>query len=119
MVRLSMPHLRFTETEIRDAVSKSVSIRETMVRLGYKQFAGGSHSCLSRKIKKWGIDTTHFLGQRASCGERKIGGPARKKSADELLIYHANGRRGKTNQLKRALIEKGHEVKCYMCGLSS
>lgn len=112
-------HLKFSKEQIEEAVKKSLSISETMVNLGYKQFAGGSHACLSRNIKRLGIDTSHFLGQRANCGQNRIGGPAHKKSSDEILVYHNNGRREKTVQIRRAMIEIGKERKCYVCGISS
>lgn len=115
----TMNHLKFNKERIEEAVKKSLSISETMVNLGYKQFAGGSHACLSRNIKRLGIGTSHFLGQRANCGQWRIGGPAQKKTAEETLIYHSNGRRGKTVRLRRAMIEVGKEQKCYVCGIFS
>ncbi len=112
-------HLKFSKEQIEEAVKKSLSISETMVNLGYKQFAGGSHACLSRNIKRLEIDTSHFLGQRANCGDKRIGGPARKKSAEEILVYHSNGRRGKTHRLRRAMLAKGKTERCFICGISS
>jgi hypothetical protein len=114
-----MPHFRFSEAEVREAVNKSISIRETMVRLGYKQFAGGSHYCLSRAIKRLGIDSSHFLGQRAYSGDRVKSGRAKKKTPNEILVYHADGTRAKTPQVRRAMIAVGKIERCYICGIDS
>lgn len=112
-----MPHFKYSDEQVRNAVAESLSISEAMRKLGYKRFAGGSHFYLSKRIKKLAIDTSHFLGQRANCGMRRIGGPAQKKRASEILVYHDNGRRAPAFQLRRGLLEIGREEKCFVCGI--
>ena len=58
---------RYSDADIFAAVATSVSIAEVMRAIGMKP-AGGSHFHLSKRIKRLGLDTTHFLGQ----GRRRV-----------------------------------------------
>lgn len=114
---MSLP--KYSKEQIAEAVKKCFSISEVMRHLGYTQYAGGSHFCLSKRIKNLKIDTSHFLGQRVNCGSRRISGRAKKKISSEILLYHKDGKRAKTYQLKRSLVEEGVVKKCFICGIDS
>jgi len=54
--------LRWSDEQLRVAVMESVSIRETLQRIGLRP-AGGNYATVHRRIASLGLDTTHFLGQ--------------------------------------------------------
>src|SRR5215475_13116988 len=53
---------KYTQELLTEAVANSISIADV---LRYLQIplAGAAHAHISRKIKQFGIDTSHFLGQ--------------------------------------------------------
>lgn len=105
---------RYSEEQLRDAVSSSVSIAGVLRNLGIRP-AGGSHAHISRRIIERGYDTTHFTGQRTNHGSSHRGGPA-KRQWDEILILRSTGQRAKPHLLNRALIEMGRTYECAKCG---
>lgn len=105
MVRKSL-----TKDVLEPLVKDSVSFREVLIKLGRKP-AGGSQSHLKRVIEKFGIDTSHFLGQKA--GKIKT---LPKRKPEEILILRESGERARSSQLRRALIASGVEYKCSKCG---
>lgn len=108
---------KYTKELLESAVSSSVSIAEAMRKCGFTNVMGGAHTHFSRMVKKFGISTTHLLGQRANSGLRKRGGP-KKKTAVDILIYHADGKRNHAIQLRRGLDELGRPRCCVGCGVT-
>ena len=105
---------KYTKALLKPLVEESISIAQVLRKLGLKE-AGGSHTHISRKIKEFGLDTSHFLGRAANCGKNHRGGP-KKKTWQEILIKRTHGKRQHSFRLRRALIESGREYKCT-CGL--
>lgn len=97
-------------------VQNNVSVAGVMRDLGLKYLQGGSHTYLSKLIKRFGLDTVHFIGRASNRGEFHRGGPD-KKPAQEILILRTEGKRRKSYQLRRALIEIGRPYRCSFCGL--
>lgn len=60
---------RYTRELLTDLATESRSINDMMRRLGVPM-AGGTHSYLSRRLKFYEIDTTHFDGVRPDYGRR-------------------------------------------------
>lgn len=89
-------------------VAESYSVSEVMRKAGYI-YAGGSHAALSRRIKRLGIDTSHFV-------QRRSFGPVNRKSPEIILIQMPPGSfRTRTDQLRRALLEVGVAHECARC----
>lgn len=91
-------------------VRGSVSISDVMRKLGIRR-SGGSHSHLSRKLKEYEIDTSHFTGKTAAKGRPS----PRRKHWTEILILRTSGKRQHAIQLRRALIESGVPYQCSEC----
>lgn len=106
---------KYNKELLSQLASDSTSIAQIIRKLGLKE-AGGTHHHISKKLKQFGVDTSHFLGQGTNCGQNHKGGP-NKKSWEEILILRESGRRQKSFILRRALIESGREYKCEMCGI--
>lgn len=102
----------YTRELLEPIVRECVSIAEVLRRLGKPQ-CGGIHTNLSKRIKALGIDTSHFLGRAANCGDRYIGN---RKKPDEVLIVSKTDRRESAVRLRRALIEIGRPYCCELCG---
>ena len=102
-----------TDQQIREAVSKSFSVRETLFNLG-KPAHGTNHKHYSNRIKELGLDTSHFMFSRKG-GYTK---PEDRKRADDFLVLRPEGsRREIASKLRKALIEVGVEQQCSSCGL--
>ena len=106
---------KYTQEMLEDAVIKSHSIHGVMRLLDMK-LAGGSHTHISRKIKKLGLDTSHFTGKASNCGPNHKG--PKKLKPEEVLIKHENGRRQSAVILRRAMIESGIGYVCSCCNIS-
>lgn len=112
-------YTRYTKEVLVEAVCDSTSVAQVMKKLGHKSLNGGSHAHISRRIRHFNIDTSHFLGQGSNCGEGHSGGPA-KLLPDEVLVYdRSNGYREKVVILRRALLESGVPYQCEKCGLGN
>jgi hypothetical protein len=75
---------KYTKELLEPIIKESISIAQVLRKLGKKQ-AGGTHSNLAKNIKKFSIDTSHFLGAAANCGDNHKGG-SDKKSWQEVLV---------------------------------
>ena len=104
--------------ELLETIAKgSVSVAEVIRKLGLKQ-AGGNQSHITRRLAKYGIDTSHFLGCRVNSGKNHKGGFDKIAWDQILVVDRVNGRREYIKKLKRALIESGVPEQCA-CGLTT
>lgn len=108
-----MSQTKYTRELLEPLVKESISVAQVLRKLGLKE-AGGTHSHISKTIKQYELDTSHFLGQASNCGETHKGGPE-KKEWHEVLIERQIGRRQAAVRLRKALIESGREYKCEEC----
>jgi hypothetical protein len=105
---------KYTREILGAAAADSVSVLGVIRALGLRP-AGGTHSYISKRLQVLDIDTSHFTGQSHGRGSSS----ARRKPASAILTADGAARRPKTNELRRALIEIGRELKCAKCGLSN
>ena len=103
-------NVKYTKELLETIVKESFTVAEIMRRLGLRE-SGGSHSHLSRKLKEYKIDTSHFKKTVHNFG--KIS--PQRKSWQEVLVLRTNGRRQYAYRLRRALIESGRRYVCE-CG---
>ena len=108
-----MSNNKYTDEAIAEAVVASITVAEVMRRLGVRP-TGGGHTNISHRIRKLGLDTSHFEGKRF--GWRN--GWPRKTAVEILVVTPEGGRRAPHPQLKRALLESGIEYRCKHCGLT-
>jgi hypothetical protein len=104
--------MKYNKQFMESIVKSSTSVANICHNLGLNP-SGGSHGHISRKIKDFGLDTSHFCTIHTK-DNLKLGDS--KKSPNQILIYVEN-KRQPTNQLRRALIESGVEHKCNECGV--
>jgi hypothetical protein len=108
-------NIRYTRELLAAAVAQAFSIAEVLRILHLRQ-AGGNYTHIARRIRDYGLDTSHFDGGRRY--RAQIGVPA-KQSASQLLIELPDlARRTPAFKLRRALLEIGRPLRCEGCGLS-
>lgn len=101
---------KYTKELLTEVVARSNSVADVLRRLDVAQ-AGGTHAHISRTIKAFGIDTSHFHSKPHNGSER------RRRTAEQILVRLTPGsRRQNPRLLHRALIEIGRPYACAKCG---
>ena len=103
---------KYTHEALKIAAKKSDGIYGIIRILGGNPGSGGTHQHVRRKLNEYGIDTSHFVGMAANKGKA----PVNKKNV--LVLEPQLKTRRRASQLRRALLERGREDKCAMCGLT-
>ncbi|MBG7702109.1 MULTISPECIES: HNH endonuclease [Streptomyces] len=99
--------------ELRAAVTESISIAETLRRLG-RPDTGTQRALLRQWVAEEGISTAHFLGQAHQRGKTRTD---RARRPEDILVKHDGRRRTRTHLLRRALREVGVPEECAECGV--
>ncbi|MEW2509245.1 HNH endonuclease signature motif containing protein [Streptomyces sp. NPDC046870] len=99
--------------ELRAAVAESISIAETLRRLG-RPDTGTQRALLRQWVAEEGISTVHFLGQAHRRGKARAD---RVRRPEDILVQHDGRRRTRTYLLRRALSEVGVPEECAECGI--
>jgi hypothetical protein len=101
---------KYTEEILAEAVRQSTSIAGVLRHLGLKP-TGGAHAHISRTVKAFGIDTSHFRRYPP------LAHSVRRLMPEDILVRLADvARRAKPPMLTRALIESGSSYECALCG---
>jgi 5-methylcytosine-specific restriction endonuclease McrA len=103
---------RYAKELLEPLVAQAFSIAEVLRLLGLKQ-AGGNHSHISRRIRHYGLDTSHFRGSAHNRGQIA----PRKHPLEILVEKPLLAPRTGAIRLRRALIEIGTPAACAQCGL--
>ncbi|MFD7434159.1 HNH endonuclease signature motif containing protein [Streptomyces sp. NPDC059861] len=103
--------VKWTRDVLQEAVSASTNTCEVLRFLGL-EVVGGHHTHISRRIKAYGIDTSHF--QEPS----RRGRPWRPRTPEGLLVMQPadQARRTPSDRLKWAMTATGMEERCALCG---
>ena len=110
-----MVNYRYTPEVLARAAAVSHSIAGVMRELGIK-ISGGSHAHISRRLKLFGIDTSHFTGQAHNRGKRDT----YRLTPDQVLVRRpAGSRRTPGRRLGRALRQRGVPHTCAACGVGT
>ncbi|MEV7996323.1 HNH endonuclease [Streptomyces sp. NPDC086077] len=100
--------------ELRRAVAGAASVADALRALGLEPYRSQARSLFRQWVDDDGLDTSHFVGQAHQLGKA---GPTPVRSAEEILVRHAGGRRTRTHLLRRALREVDVPEKCAECGV--
>ncbi|MFE3555299.1 HNH endonuclease signature motif containing protein [Streptomyces sp. NPDC059193] len=105
--------VKWTREVLAEAVAASTSMCEVLRRLGL-EVVGGHHTHISRRVKAFGIDTSHFK-LPSSAGRRRL-----RRTPEMLLVrqHGADARRTPGERLKVALVALGVPDRCAMCGIA-
>ncbi|WP_327042814.1 hypothetical protein OG400_12330 [Micromonospora ureilytica] len=108
-----MVRYKYTPEALAAAAAGARNITEVMRLLGVR-VSGGSHAHISRQLKRFGIDTSHFTRQAHNKGRR---GERRTTSAQLLVVLPDGSRRTPGVRLKWALGTLGVPEECEGCGI--
>jgi 5-methylcytosine-specific restriction endonuclease McrA len=102
---------KYNQSQLREAVKKSTSLRQVLGALGIAPY-GGNYEVLRRAIHHFDLDTSHFTGQRWNKG--KTVGPKQP-----LQRFLNNEIRIASFKLKKRLLAEGILLPlCSSCGRS-
>ncbi|MEU7114330.1 HNH endonuclease signature motif containing protein [Streptomyces sp. NPDC046182] len=106
---------RWTREVLAEAVAASTSMCDVLRRLGV-EVVGGQHTHISRRVRAYGIDTSHFAPAVRS---ERMRHNQRRRSPEEVLVENASphARRQRSQRLKAAMLESGVEERCALCEL--
>ncbi|MFI6276359.1 HNH endonuclease signature motif containing protein [Streptomyces sp. NPDC050988] len=108
---------RWTRELMEPAVAASRSVSEVLRLLGLDG-VGGHHTHITRRIKAYGLDTSHFTGAvRTERGRDN----ARRRTSEEILVEDSSthAKRTPSSRLKRAMRELGISEHCALCGIEA
>ncbi|MEU4978980.1 HNH endonuclease signature motif containing protein [Streptomyces sp. NPDC021969] len=105
---------KWTREVLEPVIAASTSVNEVLRRLGLDP-VGGHHTNISRRIKAYGIDTSHFTSVVRTERQRHN---RRRRTPEEILIEDtsAHARRIPGSRLKKAMRELGVKERCALCG---
>ena len=100
---------KYSREVLEPVVAQSTSVAGVLRLLGLRP-NGGAHAHISRTIKRFEIDTSHFVRYPGSAIKSR-------KPADEILVLRQlRAPREKPALLRRALVEIGRPYRCELCG---
>jgi predicted RNA-binding Zn-ribbon protein involved in translation (DUF1610 family) len=100
---------KYTKELLEPLVAQSTSVSGVLRLLGVRP-NGGAHAHISRTIKRFEIDTSHFRPYFREHSSNRL-------PADQILVRLLPGsNRAKPHMLKRALVEIGRPYECESCG---
>ena len=103
--------VRWTRDVLEQAVAASTNRCEVLRHLGL-EVVGGHHTHISRRIKAYGIDTSHFKVPT------RRGKPWRPRTPEAFLVEQPadRARRVPSDRLKWAMASSGVAERCALCG---
>ncbi|MFJ3302651.1 HNH endonuclease signature motif containing protein [Streptomyces sp. NPDC086549] len=109
--------VKWTREVLEGAVAASTNMCEVLRRLGL-EVVGGHHTHISRRIKSYGIDTSHFTSVVRT---ERMKDNQRRRTPGEILVEDTSphARRVPGYRLKHAMSEVGVEERCALCGIEA
>ncbi|MFF4432171.1 HNH endonuclease signature motif containing protein [Streptomyces sp. NPDC001513] len=109
--------VKWTKEVLTEAVTASKSMCDVLRHLGL-DVVGGHHTHISRKVKSFAIDTSHFAPAPRSERTREN---RRRRAPEEVLREDrsATAVRVPSSRLRRALLECDGEEQCALCGMEA
>lgn len=101
--------VKYTKEMLEPIIKESITMTQVVRKLGYAIAKGNIITYLTAKIKRYGIDTSHFVGQSFNRG--------RRINCDDWqnILVNGKNRRESAKRLRRALQDSGVSYKCVSC----
>ncbi|MFF9701781.1 HNH endonuclease signature motif containing protein [Streptomyces griseofuscus] len=105
---------KWTRAILEPVVAASFSVNEVVRRLGLDS-VGGHQANIARRIRAYGLDTTHFTSVVRT---ERMRDNRRRRTAEEILVENTSEHAARVpgQRLKRAMNEMGVEERCARCG---
>jgi len=108
---------RIGPEQLEQVCKDNVSMAGVLRSLGFNPQSGQPRRVISRLIKEYGLDTSHFTGQIWNKGSKMPIGKGGKKDPRHFLVLRDElDRRVNGGILKQALLEIGRPYVCEYCG---
>lgn len=107
---------KYTREALSNAAASSLSFSDFLRALGINYDSGHLRRHLKRRLEQFRIPAP-FLGRGRAWAKDRVS--TKRLSPDEILVHSEKGRRGETQQLRRALLEIGVEHKCAICAVGT
>ncbi|MCW8381570.1 HNH endonuclease signature motif containing protein [Streptomyces justiciae] len=106
--------VKWTRELLQEAVSASTNMCEVLRFLGL-EVVGGHHTHITRRIKAYGIDTSHFQVPT------RRGKAWRPRTPEAFLVEQSieSARRVTSDRLRWAMTSTGMPERCAMCGMEA
>ncbi|MFJ3716847.1 HNH endonuclease signature motif containing protein [Streptomyces sp. NPDC090057] len=106
--------VKWTREVLEQAVSASTNMCEVLRRLDL-DIVGGHHTHIGRRVKAYGIDTSHFRSPT------RRGKAWSVRTPTSLLVEQPvdRARRVPGDRLRRAMLAEGLEERCSLCGVGA
>ncbi len=115
---IHMRKFKITNEQLTSVVKESFSFREVLRRCNISLNSGSTYNHYRKRIKKLGLDISHFRGNRNNFGINHVGG-CQKIHWSKVLIKQSNNDREKSLKLRRAYTEYCQEhninIECVGC----
>ncbi len=108
--------VKYSKELLASVAKDSLFVADVIRKIGLKQ-SGSNHSHIKRRLLKYGIDLSHFLGSRVNSGPRHVGGNEKLNEKQVLVFDRHKGRREPAARLKRVMLEVGFKEECEICKL--
>jgi predicted RNA-binding Zn-ribbon protein involved in translation (DUF1610 family) len=106
---------KYTRELLTEAAANSISIADVLRYLQIP-FSGGTHAHISRRLKKLGIDTSHFKRVAPNKGKPCVW----RLTPEHVLVVRPPGSpRPAAHVLRRALRESDVPYACETCGIEA
>jgi hypothetical protein len=108
---------RWTREVLEEAVAASTNMFDVLRRLGV-ELVGGQHTHISRRIKAFNIDTSHFA---VPSWTERMRDNQRRRAPEEIFVENtsAHPRRVRSSRLKSGMLEVGVKEQCALCELKT
>ncbi|MFD7708109.1 HNH endonuclease signature motif containing protein [Streptomyces sp. NPDC059786] len=106
---------RWTIEILEPVVAEATSVYEVLRRLGLDP-VGGHHTNITRRIRAYGLSTSHFTPVDRA-GNQRYG--RRRRTAGEILVEDLSAQAVRTpgSRLKKAMNQLGVASRCALCGI--
>ncbi len=99
---LQLPRiLTYTKEDVEKVIGRSQSYRDILIHLGLSPRSGSNSKRIQRKIKEWGIEFSHYVGNRSA--------------RQELSTFLVEGSVIRSTLKKRVLEEGLLKEECAIC----
>lgn len=103
-----MKNSKYSKEMLEEAAKHSRSVADVLRYFGIGSYSGGMSTHLRKRMILFGVDISHFV---PGCS---IGGSARKKSWEEVLVCGCT-HRVQGGRLRQAMVESGIPYVCAKC----
>lgn len=111
--------MKYTKEIIEKEIHNAISISDLVRKItGKNEITGSTHNLISKRIKLFNLDTSHFLSTNEICNIKNIKKRYNITSKEILRFNPLLYKREKRHKLLKAMLDEGIIYKCNSCGIN-